>query len=91
MSPETYAAALVNHVIGSSPGPWFWKGTNATVTWIVSTFAPKTAFVSPASGMRRQGTNHGMKGFLMKRISGLENAREEILRKASKERGLVKE
>ncbi len=46
MSPETYASALVKHVSGSSPKPWFWKGTNSTVTWIVSTFAPKTAFVS---------------------------------------------
>ena len=46
MSPEIYAAALVKHVTGSSPNPWFWKGTNATVTWIVSTFAYKTAFVS---------------------------------------------
>ncbi|KAN0091815.1 hypothetical protein V8E51_017662 [Hyaloscypha variabilis] len=46
MSPETYAAALVKHVTGNSPAPWFWKGTNSTVTWIVSTFAPRTAFVS---------------------------------------------
>jgi hypothetical protein len=46
MSPETYAAALVKHVTGNSPAPWFWKGTNSMVTWIVSTFAPRTAFVS---------------------------------------------
>jgi len=44
MSPETYATAVVKHVTASSPSPWFWKGTNSTVTWVVSTFAHKTAF-----------------------------------------------
>jgi len=39
MKPEVYAQSVVNHVLKSSPSPWFWKGTNATVTWIVSTFA----------------------------------------------------
>lgn len=46
MSPETFAAALVKHVTRSSPSSWFWKGTNSTVTWIVSTFAPRGSFVS---------------------------------------------
>ncbi|KAK9326685.1 hypothetical protein V1520DRAFT_284770 [Lipomyces starkeyi] len=45
MDSETYAVALVNHVTASYPKPWLWKGTNSMVTWVVSTFAHKTAFV----------------------------------------------
>ncbi|KAJ5460082.1 uncharacterized protein N7458_001634 [Penicillium daleae] len=46
MDADSYANAVVNHVTASSTKPWFWKGTNSTVTWFVSTFAPKTAFDS---------------------------------------------
>ena len=53
MSPETYAAMVVKHVTASSPKPWFWKGTNSAVTWVVSTFAYKTAFVSSISLFER--------------------------------------
>jgi hypothetical protein len=48
MSTEVYAAALVKHLDSSTPKPWFWKGTNSTVTWVVSTFMPKGGFVSRA-------------------------------------------
>jgi hypothetical protein len=45
MSTEVYAAALVKHLDSSTPKPWFWKGTNSTVTWVVSNFMPKGGFV----------------------------------------------
>lgn len=82
MSPEIYAAALVTHVTGHSPSPWFWKGTNVTVTWIISTFAPKRAFVSYGSTLQRPNTHYGIKDTLMKRLSGLGNARDDILQRA---------
>lgn len=49
-SPEAYAAAVVKNVVASFPRPWFCKGTNSTVTWVLSTFAYKTAFVSNGFG-----------------------------------------
>lgn len=52
MKPEAFAAALLEAITATSPKPWFWQGTNSTVTWLVSTFAPRTAFVSGPSRLR---------------------------------------
>lgn len=43
-TPEVFAAGLLKAI--AAPKPWFWLGTNSTVTWLVSTFAPRTGFVS---------------------------------------------
>lgn len=44
--PEDFATALLKAVSTPSPKPWVWQGTNSRITWLVSTFAWKTAFVS---------------------------------------------
>jgi len=56
MDPSVYAQGVVNHVLKSAPSPWFWKGTNSTITWLVSTFAYKTAFdplMKQLAGLRK--------------------------------------
>jgi hypothetical protein len=51
--PEVFAKGVVRNILSPSPSLWIYKGNVATIAWIVSTFAPKWAFVSfPASAPR---------------------------------------
>jgi hypothetical protein len=91
MQPHVYAAALVTEVIHGR-NTRVWKGTNATITWLVSTFAPSWGFVSVQPAHQEdqafvKGTNLVIKDFLMKRMSGITAASSQLHQRAVSKAG----
>lgn len=83
MPTDVYARKVVATVLRRSP-TWYWLGNFAWTIWFVSTFLPRTAFVSRVPGRYVDLVSRcPLQDFLVTRTVGL-NELTKILRQRRK-------